>query len=101
MADSTAFQVVSEALEETSALSRLESRGTVRLTLRSAGLDSQDVTASQMRVVLEKVLPDELSRRGIDGAPALCHRIAERISGLRDEDDGTAPDAVFARLGGA
>lgn len=93
------FDRVCETLEEATELSRLEARGTVRLALKEAGLDARDVSADQLRVVLEKLLPRELSSRGIAGATAVCERLlakvpADEAAGGADE----APEAVFARL---
>jgi hypothetical protein len=101
MASSKVFEWLCDELEGATSFDRLEARGTVRLALKDAGLDASSVDSNQMKVVLEKVLPGELSRRGIDNAEALCSRLAAAASSV---DDGGAaassPEAVFARLGG-
>jgi len=65
------FDAVADALEAQSPLDGLAARGTLRLALKSAGLDPKGVTPEQMRVVLERVLPGELetrsARRGSGG----------------------------------
>ena len=76
---STTFDWLCEELERETDLARLEARGTVRLTLKSAGLEASRVTPDQMKVVLEKVLPGELEVRGISDAKDLCVRIAARM----------------------
>lgn len=93
------FDRVCEALEEATELSRLEARGTVRLALKEAGLDARSASSDQLRVVLEKLLPGELSSRGIADAAAVCERLlasfpADGPAPGADE----APEAVFARL---
>jgi len=100
MADSPAFQYVCEYLETASDLDRLESRGTVRLALKNAGLAASDVTAQQMTVVLEKVLPAELAARGIADADSLISEAKSRLSTLDSGSEQNSPEAVFARLGG-
>jgi hypothetical protein len=101
LADSSAFSWVCEALEERVELDRLETRGTVRLALKAAGLEARSVLPDQMRVVIEKVLPAELSARGIEDSEAICRRLAAAISLLEVEADTDSPDQVFRRLGGA
>ena len=102
MADSDVFQWVCAELEQATTLNALEARGTVRIALRQAGLEAAGVGGVQMRVVLEKVMPEELETRGIPDPAQLCARLAER---LEYEHPGDArptdtPEAVFSRLGG-
>lgn len=101
MAD-TVFDLVAEKLEQTSDLDKLESRGTVRLALKQAGLDAKTVTVEQMQVVLEKVLPAELETRGVDAAKSVCDGIASAIKGFEGGGaaDEKSPEAVFKRIGG-
>ncbi|MCG8591630.1 MAG: hypothetical protein MJE66_20220 [Proteobacteria bacterium] len=100
MADSPLFDFVCSELESGSSLDRLEARGTVRLALKQAGLEVRSVTADQMAVVLEKVLPGELTARGVDGGEALCERMRGGLAQFQSGEDGDSPEAVFARLGG-
>ena len=76
MADSKAFTTLCEELERASSLDRLEARGTVRLALKQAGLEANAVSASQLAVVVEKILPAELRTRGVDNPDALCGQLA-------------------------
>ena len=99
MADSI-FDFVAEKLEGCTALEKLEARGTVRIALKEAGLEATSVTGEQLAVVLARVLPGELTSRGIDAAESLCQRIAaglDRIPAAPEQED--TPEAVFARLG--
>lgn len=100
MAAADAFEVASDEIERATNLSRLEARGTLRLALKEAGLDAASVTPSQMRVVVEKVLPASLTARGIDKPADVCRAIGEKLSRLSDSSLGDRPEAVFARLGG-
>jgi hypothetical protein len=57
-----------------------------------------------MKVVIEKVLPGELTTRGIENAPELCARLGSevaRVAATLRTDVGETPDAVFSRLGGS
>lgn len=103
MADPTVFDFTAERLEQSTALDKLAARGTVRLALKAAGLDPGAVGSRQMLVVLKSVMPDELLRRGVDDAVAVCQRIGETLAkaGLSaDSCDGAdRAAAIFARLG--
>jgi hypothetical protein len=101
MAD-TIFEFVAEKLEASTDLDKLEARGTVRLALKSAGLEARSVTKEQMVVLLQKVLPGELSARGVDAAQTMCDQL---VGALKDFEAGggsgsESPEDVFRRLGG-
>ncbi|MCZ6785127.1 MAG: hypothetical protein O7G30_17645, partial [Proteobacteria bacterium] len=68
MAGGTLFDFAAEQLEHRTDLDRLEARGTLRIALKAAGLDSRSVTAEQLQVAVEKILPTELTTRGIGDA---------------------------------
>lgn len=102
MADSVVFQFVSDALSERSVLEPIESRGTVRIALKQAGLSAKTVTGEQMAVVLERVLPDELEKRGIEDAPDLCRELGRRVLHLPTDAETAqteSPESIFQRLG--
>lgn len=102
MADSPVFDRTCDELERRTGLDRLAARGTVRLALREAGLDVASVDPKQMDVVLKKVLPAELERRGVSDAAAVCAAIGETLAGttfdVARDRAGEAADKV-ARLG--
>jgi len=100
VADSEAYEYVSGAIEAETSLDRLEARGTVRLALKQAGLDPSSVSAAQMKVVLDRVLPAELAARGIDAAEDACSKVKSGLAGIADTTSGDTPEAVFSRLGG-
>jgi hypothetical protein len=100
MADSTAFELACEMLEHDTSLDRLEARGTIRLVLKSAGLDASRVTPDQLAVVVAKLLPHELQSRGVADGDGLCRALGERLTRLKDQNAAETPESVFARLGG-
>jgi len=99
MAESAAFEAACSSLEQSGALDRLAARGTIRIALKQAGLEPKAVTTSQLRVVLEKLLPGELASRGVTSPAALCARIAAALEGVDPGGRADSPEAVFARLG--
>ena len=100
MAD-TIFDFVAEQLESSTDLDKLEARGTVRLALKAAGLDARSVTKEQMIVLLDKVLPGELSARGVGSADATCEQLAGALKSFDAGGAGSeSPEDVFRRLGG-
>jgi hypothetical protein len=103
MADSV-FDLVAEEIERRTDLARLEARGTLRIALREAGLDARNVTASQMSVLLQKVMPREMRSRGIDDAEGICNAIAGALASARPlapAPDAESPEAIFRRLAGS
>ena len=101
MADSPAFAWTCSELERASDLDRLEARGTVRIALKSSGLEAASVLPHQMRVVIERVLPGELVARGVADAETLCARLARGVGTVDDGTTSESPDEVFRRLGGS
>lgn len=98
----TLFEFVSGKLEEATDLDKLEARGTVRLGLKSAGLDPRSVTLQQMEVMLQKVLPGELSTRGVTQPQAVCDGLISALSGFSgsvSDAQSESPEDVFSRLG--
>ena len=89
MADSPVFALACEELERLTSLERLAARGTVRIALKKAGLDVASVDATQMTVVLRRVLPAELRSRGVEEAEQVCEALAAALAERRCE---VAPD---------
>jgi hypothetical protein len=97
------FDFIAEAIEQQSSLAKLEARGTLRLALKDSGFNADTVTASDMAVVLERLMPRELTSRGVDDAQSLCQSLANSLKEFRDaveEHGATTPESVFARLAG-
>jgi len=101
VADSPAFAWLCHELEAATPLDRLESRGTVRIALKNAGLEAGTVRPDQLRVVIERLLPEELRVRGVEGGEALCARWAGEVEGVVCDGGPQAPDEVFQRIGSA
>ena len=101
MADAPAFEWVCTELQRLTSFSRLEARGTVRLALKQAGFEARGVTPDQMKVVVERVLPEELRMRGVETASSICETLATGLGTLDASTTAAAetPEAVFRRLG--
>jgi len=102
MSDSATFDHVCSALENATSLNRIESRGTVRLALKTAGLGANSITPEQMAVVIERVLPVELENRGVTDPDRVCMAMNSGLSAVAsDASTGDTPESVFDRLGGS
>ena len=98
------FDFATERLEQLTSLDRLAARGTLRLALKASGLPPTGLRVEQLRVVLEKVLPDELEKCGVDGAQGVCSEVATALANVSvgEETSGsTDADEIFRRLGGS
>ena len=97
------FDFAADRLEHHAGLDRLEARGTLRIALKAAGLEPQNLTGDQLQVVFEKVMPGELDSRGVNDAPAICAAVIANlasIGGSAADACATSPDDVFRRLAG-
>jgi hypothetical protein len=99
MTDSAAFEAACARLEESGALDRLAARGTIRLVLKAAGLEPKGVTARELVVAVERLLPAELSARGVPEPQVLSASIAKALESVVEDRASDTPEAVFARLG--
>ena len=96
------FDFAAERLEHHTSPDRLEARGTLRIALNVAGLDAGSITAGQLCVVFEKVMPDELKMRGVKEADEACGTVIDDLANApapTDEAPATALDEIFGRLG--
>lgn len=98
MSASPIFEAACKALEEGCELEQIEARGTVRIALSKAGLDPKTVTLREMEVVLERVLPEELEARSIDGASALCEQIGQAVAEAEEAAAARRPEDIFGAL---
>jgi len=99
MADSTAFERAADELEARTNLDRLEARGTLRLALKSIGLDGRSATKEQVTAVVEKMLPGELTTRGIENSGGICSEVVAALAGIQDSGIGGSALDVFERMG--
>lgn len=98
--ESPVFERAADELEVLSRMSRLEARGTLRLALKEAGLIPKTINAKSMLVVLERVLPQLLLRRGVSTGPDMCRAISSVVRSLTSETtrDFDTPEKVFSRI---
>ena len=97
------FDFTAERLERHTSLDRLQARGTLRLALKEAGLNPVSVSAPQLSVVFEKLMPGELENRGVEDATAACSAVIEDVANswtAAGTPSSSNPDEVFSRLGG-
>ena len=96
------FSFVADQLESCTPLDRLESRGTLRIVLKNAGLDVKSATQEQYCVALERVLPGELESRGVAEAPAIGAALVEKVQSVPADrwEVSRDVDKIFDRLAG-
>ena len=101
MSESTPFEFVCSEIERATSLTSLEARGTVRIALKAAGIEARTATPAQLKVILDKLIPGELKKRGCEDAEGICKGINTKLTAQRFDAVGNeSPEAVFARLGG-
>ena len=102
MANAPAFDWICLELERLTSLDTLEARGTVRLSLKKAGLEALSVSPGQLAVVVGRVLGAELRDRGIENADQVCE---DMVTSLKSHAPASSteesPEEVFRRLGGS
>jgi hypothetical protein len=95
------FDFVADELERRTDLAKLEARGTVRLALKTAGLDARTVTVEQIGVMLQRVMPSEMRARGVEGPEQVCEAILTALKAAHPgaaAADSESPEAIFRRL---
>jgi hypothetical protein len=100
VANASLFEIACEALEQASGLDRLAARGTLRLALKEAGLETATLTTVQLAVVIQRVLPRELRARGIANPEKACEEMSTRVAsaGSAAGPAAAAPEDLFRRL---
>jgi len=99
MADSPAFDRAAEELENRTSLDRLEARGTLRIALKSVGINGRSATKSQVATIVEKLMVEELRVRGIPNASEVCAQVVAALGALEDSSSGDSALDVFERMG--
>jgi len=96
----TLFDVIADRLEKESNFSRLVARGTVRFALQQAGLDPLEVTPEHMRIMLERILPDELVARGLDKPQQICTKLLSELDIFASHAklNSSSPEDFFKRI---
>ena len=95
------FALVADRLEAETVFGRLETRGTLRIALKKAGVDAKSFTLVELEATFAKIMPDELARRGVRNAAGVCGSVLKSLpSGLRDAsgDPATSRDEIMRRL---
>ena len=95
------FDFAAQKLEQHTGFSQLEARGTLRIAVKAAGLEAKSLTADELRVVLEKLMPGELDQRGVKDTLGVCSAVIRDLEDapVADDDSGSNnPDDVFRRL---
>lgn len=92
------FDHVCGELERLTKFDRLEARGTVRLALKAAGLESRTVEVDQMKVVIERLMPRELRQRGVDDPDGVSRTLVASLAACDGTANSESPEAVFRRL---
>lgn len=102
MADSAVFEWACETLERGTGMSRLQARGTMRIVLGQAGLESRSVRASQLRVIAQRLVAKELRARGLTNVEGVCGELSSCPPSVEQQaaaNPSHDAEEVFRRLG--
>jgi hypothetical protein len=99
MPDSAVFEFVADELERATSLGRTAARAAVRSALAQALFDPGRVSASQLRLVIERLLAPEIRRGGVEDADEVCRQLVANLAAESFDTNGPeSPDEVFSRL---
>jgi hypothetical protein len=80
VAGSASFEAICAELASTKGMDRWTARGMLQLALMDAGLDKATVSATQLGVVVERLLPRQLqSQTGVD-VGSVCARLRDVLA---------------------
>jgi len=99
--DMSLFDFAAQKLEQHTGFSQLEARGTLRIAVKSAGLEPKSLTVDELRVVFEKLMPGELDQRGVEDTLSVCAAVIRDLEDAPVTEGDSAsnnPDDVFRRL---
>jgi len=99
--EASLFDFAAQKLEQQTGISQLEARGTLRIVVKSAGLDPRSLTIDELRVVLGKLMPRELEKRGVQDSLNACAAVIRELENAPVTAGDTFtnnPDDVFRRL---
>lgn len=106
MADSDDFVAVARVIERASKLNEMQSRGLVRLLLKQAGLNANDVTATQLVAVGNTLLHEALVKNGVADPQGVIRQwlecCARQVEAPRTSERMRVSNTVeelFARMG--
>jgi len=95
------FDFAAQKLEQHTGFSQLEARGTLRIAVKSAGLDPKSLSVDELRVVFEKLMPGELEQRGVGDTLSTCAAVMRELENApiaEGDANSNNPDDVFRRL---
>ena len=99
--ETSLFDLAAQKLEQHTGFSQLEARGTLRIAVKSAGLDPRSLTLDEIRVVFEKLMPGELEQRGVSDTTGACAAVMRDLGSApiaAADSSSSNPDDVFRRL---
>ena len=99
--NSDLFALVADRLEALTELDRLQARGTLRITLKMAGVDAKKFTVAELEAVFATIMPDALTRCGATNAAEVCSSVLASLpSDVLDEsgDSAASRDEIMRRL---
>jgi hypothetical protein len=100
MSSSAAFDTVRTELERFAGMDSWAARGALQLSLMDAGIEASHVTAAQMTVVVDRLLPKQLQSQKVADIAAVCERIRNALALLAEEPIADSAERVFQRLAG-
>lgn len=99
MADARSFELVVDELARATRLARPAARAAARSVVERALFDPESVSAGEMKLLVERLLPAELRRCGVEDAKRVCDAIAAALAAQAlISDDPETPDAIFGRM---
>jgi len=99
MADSAVFEFVAGELERLAGLGRPAARAAVRSVLAKALYAPNSVSVDQMQLLIERLLPAEISANGVADAERVCKQIQAGLASRALSADGPeSPDEIFSRM---
>lgn len=99
--ETSLFDFAAQKLEQHTGFSQLEARGTLRIAVKSAGLDPKSLSVDELRVVFEKLMPGELEQRGVGDTLNACAAVIRELANApiaEGDSSSNNPDDVFRRL---
>lgn len=93
------FDWLAEGMEKATNLDRLQARGALRLALKEAGLDPDQLTRSYAAGVIDRVLPERLVAMGVEDVASVCEALSRGLATLdAGADESHGAESLFARL---
>jgi hypothetical protein len=86
VAGSAFFEAICRALASSDGMDRWTARGTLQLALMDAGLDAATVNATQLEVVIDRLLPRQLQSVAGLNVTRVCAHLRDVLAGAAAED---------------